>query len=202
MTNRTLPLLAALAMLCVASTALAQETTYFYTGSNFDSVTPPYTTSDRITGSFTVAAPLPPGATTDLSSGLVALSFSDGQATRRLGDTTICAFSVTTNSIGTIIDWALWIRETDPGIAGFQHSLESYAGSLEQSGFSAQAGTTGCGPIGLDPIGTASNGPPQFAFRLPVTSIPLGSPLGLGIMALLLGLCALPMLKRRRVRVS
>lgn len=50
---------AAMASLLVAGAALAQPTTYQYVGTNYVSPTGTFTTSMRITGSFTTANPLP-----------------------------------------------------------------------------------------------------------------------------------------------
>src|SRR5688572_12734333 len=76
----------------------AQTTTYTFTGDLYSLTQPPYAAGQRLSGSFTVAAPLPAfRALGDLTPALVAMSFHDGVAGRSLADSFVCAFDVATD---------------------------------------------------------------------------------------------------------
>jgi hypothetical protein len=97
-----LALLSALLLLPVALRA----DTYTYTGNDFTTVTGSYTTSDKITGSFTIAGTLADSTATLISPS--AFSFSDGLAPAITQATSIHfedPMSVTTNASGQIIAW-------------------------------------------------------------------------------------------------
>ena len=82
-----LALAAAVAAVVATSEASAQPTTYTYTGAIYSTTQPPYAAGERLTGSFTVAAPLPAfRALSDLTPALVAMSFDDGVESRSLAD--------------------------------------------------------------------------------------------------------------------
>jgi hypothetical protein len=92
-------------------TAQAHATTYTYTGNNFTTITDntdptgAYTTSMSVTGSFTVANPLP-----NFFSGLItptSFSFSDGRNTITNSNAGIAGtfFDVFTNGTGAVINW-------------------------------------------------------------------------------------------------
>ena len=60
----------------------AQAETYNYTGQPFTSVTGPYTTSMRVTGSIVTSAPIPASQNNlDVNALLVSWTFSDGVET-------------------------------------------------------------------------------------------------------------------------
>lgn len=96
-------------------TAEAQTTTYFYTGSTFTAVSGVYGPSDRITGSFTVPAPLGPNLIVDLRESLIACSFSDGHQIRTCENSDFGSFAVWTDGDGKIRLWD--IRLSDRPIA-------------------------------------------------------------------------------------
>jgi hypothetical protein len=79
------------------------DTTYTYTGNDYTSAQSPFTTSDSISGSFTIAT-LAPSLTNDFITP-TSWSFSDGinQYTNINGSTGI--FEVTTNAQGAIEYW-------------------------------------------------------------------------------------------------
>lgn len=91
---------------------LCADTTYSYTGSPFTSVQPPNSLGDRITGSFSVAIPLPAFMPmTDISGLVTSYQFSDGQQTRIPSDSVECLFLVSTDGEGHIVDWLLSFRD-------------------------------------------------------------------------------------------
>lgn len=70
----------AVAAFCVSSLAARADTVYNYVGQNFTFATVPYTTSDRVTGSFTVATPLAANLS-NYSFSPESFTFSDGVQT-------------------------------------------------------------------------------------------------------------------------
>ncbi len=85
--------LSTIAVTLVLSAVSYADTTYTYTGPNFNSVESPYTTADRITGSFTVNDPPPNSvffgdpSNGGYTTGLVAFNFTDGFTTYTLANT-------------------------------------------------------------------------------------------------------------------
>ena len=88
---------------------MVADTVYSYTGNNFTDVSPGiegyvYSTSDSITGSFTVSSPLGDNFSGDVTP--ASFSFSDGVQTIDSADSgDIFTFEVTTDGSGTIDDW-------------------------------------------------------------------------------------------------
>ncbi len=112
------PFLSTIAVTLALSAVTHADTTYTYTGPDFNSVESPYTTSDRITGSFTVSDPPPTSvffgdpSNGGYTTGLVAFDFTDGFTTYTLGNTT--QFIITYQLTDGLPDrWAV-ILTTDP----------------------------------------------------------------------------------------
>ena len=95
------------ATLLLSGTAMFADTTYDYTGQNFTAVTPPYTTLDHLTGSFTVTTPLLPNQDQQIPlANLIDLQFDDGVRTI----TSIeydDLFLVGTDASDNIVKWAI-----------------------------------------------------------------------------------------------
>jgi hypothetical protein len=88
------------------------QTTYSYSGQPFVAAEPPYTTADRVVGSFETAEPLDPWLIdSDISDRVTGFSYSDGQQTRTSTDSVVCAFRVTTDATGAIVDWWIDLRQ-------------------------------------------------------------------------------------------
>jgi hypothetical protein len=101
-------LVAAVVVATSSFAAYADTFTYTYTGHDFTEVSAPYTTSDFVTGSFTLAAPLP--SNLDFSNGLhfqpLSFSFTDGVQTIDNFNATNEAFTMLgTDSSGAINSW-------------------------------------------------------------------------------------------------
>jgi len=101
------------AMLPASSSA---DVIYTYTGNVFDEgVTPPYTTTDKVTGFFELAAPLAIGIKQVITP--VAFSFSDGVNIFTNADATLTAsaFNIETGPTGAIVKWRINISEAGFG---------------------------------------------------------------------------------------
>jgi hypothetical protein len=93
----------------VASTvaAHADTFTYTYTGHGFTDVSAPYTTSDFVTGSFTLAAPLAANENFPDHFQPLSFSFSDGVQTIDSVNASNEDFNVGTDSFGAINQWSI-----------------------------------------------------------------------------------------------
>ena len=90
-------------------------TTYDYTGNVFTSVSAPYTTSDSITGSFTLATPLADNLTSFTTVTPQSFSFSDGVNGDTITNTTPGAgsqFAFETDANGAITKWQVVVDIT------------------------------------------------------------------------------------------
>lgn len=106
------PVVAMAALLCLWAGATQAQTTYSYTGQPFVAADPPYSTADRVVGSFETAEPLDPWLIdADISDRVTDFSYSDGQQTRTSTDSAVCAFRVTTDATGAIVDWQVDLRQ-------------------------------------------------------------------------------------------
>lgn len=139
--------LAVAIVFALAGSGAAQTTTYSYTSAPFTLAVPPYTEGGRITGTITLASPLPAFLPrTDIADSLLALSFTDGVATRTLADSGVCVFEVATDGAGNITHWILtvvqrWSRLGDP-----QHVIHTTG--LRESGLVWNRDRAGVGPMG------------------------------------------------------
>lgn len=182
------------ALLVVVAPQAIAAATYTYSGPTFYNANAPYTNEQNITGSFTVASPLAPNlSNADISANLVALSFSDGQATRTLADSVLCGFEVSTDAGGNISGHAIWLRQSNTTAMQNQHNIEIYdpsKGVTDQAGFGALGGTT-CAPTALDPFANSSDGTGFWAANGGTQrSIPLNASWALVLMLGLLGFTA------------
>jgi hypothetical protein len=144
-----------LGMICLvafcAPRAMAGPITYYYTGPDFLDVAAPYTTSDSISGYFTLASPLGDNITLQITDYIpytgpvpsLDFSFSDGQQTIDTGNAFEDIFTLDTNSIGQITHW-----DIDVGI------FSNGAHYIHTQGFTAIQGfgydSTSLAPGGAD----------------------------------------------------
>jgi IPTL-CTERM motif len=139
----------------VMNNALAQFR-YDYTGLTFTvTAMAPYTNTGRITGSFTVSGPLGNNLVNQTITGplLQNFSFTDGQFTRTMANSTVCGFTVSTDNTGTLTSAYIWLRQAVVPMGGFQHSMEV---GLDLTGSAMTANTTGCGMQALGPFASSS----------------------------------------------
>jgi hypothetical protein len=106
--------LALLATLLLPLPLLAQTYNYTYTGNDFQDVagvfppTPPYSTSDFVTVTFTLAAPLPDNQGIGTEVFPLSWSVSDGVQSNTSADVSADAqFYFRTNGSGTILNWGI-----------------------------------------------------------------------------------------------
>lgn len=144
--------LALLATLLLPLPLLAQTYDYTYTGNDFNyyDVSGPYTTSDFVTVSFTLSAPLGPDLTGNSSNGgfgpeitPLTWSMSDGVQTDTSADPSakIEAFNFITNSSGTIVDWSVSIEFGAPACCWIGTIYEPQV----SSGYISDYGSNGLG---------------------------------------------------------
>jgi hypothetical protein len=96
-----------LVLFVLALPLVADPMTYTYTGNDFVAVGGGYTTSDFVSGYFTLAAPLPDNLVfSNDNISPTAYSFSDGvQTFSSLAPPTNITFDIATDASGTIIRW-------------------------------------------------------------------------------------------------
>ena len=119
--RRFLPvILAAMTVAVLLAPAAFAQSTYTYSGNNFDTVLGAYTTSMNNTGSFTVAVQLTPNmpAGTDISAQVLSYSFNDGVQTLTESNSYIVQFSVGTNSFCEISEYRITIWQGDSLVSG------------------------------------------------------------------------------------
>jgi hypothetical protein len=113
--NRLPIVLCGLLLAVLPSTSALADTTYTYTGNPFNTLNGVYTTSDFVSGSFTVATPLAPdtpyGAITPGS-----FSFSDGHQTLDASNTSTAFFGVATDDTGNIVGWYIALIDAEANI--------------------------------------------------------------------------------------
>jgi hypothetical protein len=142
---RTSPIIFVIMIALLASGAQA-ATTYQYVGNNFDTITdndPPtgtYTTAMRVTGSFTVSAPLATMGLTDIRASVLSYSFSDGRGTYTESNSSIDEFDVAIDGSGQITNWQVLFdgpRGTNVGeqFPFFVGTENITMGVVEDSGF-------------------------------------------------------------------
>lgn len=114
--------LSLLAFSTLASPAALADTTYTYTSSPFTSVSGPYTTTESVLFSFTVAKPLKDNLA-NKSIFPTSYTISDGVATIGTGITgSNIGMSLTTNSAGAITNWNILAQLPHFGDSSFSSS--------------------------------------------------------------------------------
>src|SRR5215472_893971 len=109
-----------LILILLSAAVTFADVTYTYTGNYFTVVQPPYTTSERIAGYFTVSQPLPPNS--DYNSNINPLYFSlnDGvQTITSLNNTGIADFGFGTDAAGNIVWWNIDVYYIASGIQSY-----------------------------------------------------------------------------------
>jgi hypothetical protein len=98
----------ALAVVVLTATAVQADITYTYTGNPFTDVSGPYTTSDRVTATVTLASPFGPNMPLTIVTPL-AFSFSDGVQT--ITDLNVVSTSIAfeTGQTGVITEWEIQV---------------------------------------------------------------------------------------------
>ncbi|MEO8277630.1 MAG: hypothetical protein ABI639_15565 [Thermoanaerobaculia bacterium] len=141
-------ILATAATAALAAPAFCQTTTYSFTGVSYTAVQPPYLATQRLSGSFTVAAPLPAfRPLSDLAPALAAMSFHDGVEGQSLADSFICRFEIATDGAGAVTQWRILLRRSPYNPLDPQHSIET----LGNVGILQGADFVGTGPAGVNP---------------------------------------------------
>jgi hypothetical protein len=103
--------LALLAFLILPLPLMADPITYTYTGNDFTSLFGSgYSTSDSVTGEFTLSVPLADGLTALTAITPTSFSFSDGIQTITSATTSGNVFEVETNATGDITKWQIGIE--------------------------------------------------------------------------------------------
>ena len=129
-------------------------TTYSYTGNDFTSVTFPYTTSDSVTGSFTLAAPLADNLTSFTTVTPQSFSFSDGvegETTTNTSPGVGSEFAFETDATGAITKWEVVVDINSvsnfsistlnaPGVSGV-FDQGQHGGGTESGGNTNSPGT-------------------------------------------------------------
>lgn len=124
--RRYIYLLAAVVVFVLPISSALADTVYTYTGNTFtlglfDGPEPPFTTSDFVSGWFSVAAPLGANRSFDYVS-LLAYSFSDGVDTMTNNDpTAYFDFRVATDSTGAIDLWIIDLETPDIFVGSYNN---------------------------------------------------------------------------------
>jgi len=100
-------------VLGAASLCSAGTITYNYTGNDFTYAVAPYTTSDSVTGSFTMASPLPPGLVGQPNQSVnpSSYNFSDGILSYTSTNGSDLFFDISTDTRGAISGWLIQVCE-------------------------------------------------------------------------------------------
>jgi hypothetical protein len=120
---------AAVVILATFTVAARADTTYTYTGNLFTLITPgsPYTASDFVSGSFTVATPLGDNLN-DVDITPASFSFSDGVLSTA-NNLSLVGFSVATDASGDIADWIVVLNF----VSGASINSSSISGDIDQA---------------------------------------------------------------------
>lgn len=122
------------AVLLSLTAAAHADTVYTYTGNDFTYATSPYTTSDSVSGTLTLASALSPN-TSVLVAGpnLISFSFTDGinTITNTTANLAQSVIDLETDASGNITQWDLNFSTADPSHPGY------YAEIIRSNGASA-----------------------------------------------------------------
>jgi hypothetical protein len=122
-------LIIGIAMVAFCAASADASVTYDYTGNDFTQVTSPYTISDNITGSFTLANPLGSNLTFPTPVTPLAFTFSDGVQTISQATTGVTAsFDFSTDGAGGIASWQIEILAPSANSPG--HSNEIFTSNI------------------------------------------------------------------------
>jgi hypothetical protein len=130
-----------LALFVLALPLAADPMTYTYTGNDFETVFgPSYTTSDFVSGFFTVASPLPTSLLfSNNNITPTAYSFTDGvQTFSSVSPPAEVTFDIATDGSGNIIEWDITLGTGPP----LSDSVSTFSGGGDQ-GQMISAGTFG-----------------------------------------------------------
>jgi hypothetical protein len=114
------------------------DVSYFYTGTDFTIAQAPYTTSDSVTGSIRLSAPLG-GSLFFANITPVAFSFSDGVQTLTQNNTNHNSFVVSTDVAGDITSWVMSVAAEVSGVDLQTISTNNSTGFVFDLGSSAIA---------------------------------------------------------------
>jgi hypothetical protein len=153
--------LGVLLLATMGAQAAMADTTYTYTGNDFTYAEGPFSTSDFVSGSFTVAAPLPDDLPyTNITSDLIGFSFSDvpGNFPFAFPGTAFLnsTFSVSTDSAGHIAQWDISIQQFSYPYAADLISTANSPTEVEDFGGAVEIGHADV----VDDPGTWSNATP------------------------------------------
>jgi len=125
----------ALAVVVLTATVVQADITYTYTGKPFTDVSGPYTTSDRVTATVTLASPFGPNMPLTIVTPL-AFSFSDGVQTITDLNAASSSFRFGTGPTGSITIWSLFASL----LGGSIIEIENASGNVFDTGLTSTPG--------------------------------------------------------------
>ncbi|GJM08217.1 MAG: hypothetical protein DHS20C11_04930 [Lysobacteraceae bacterium] len=163
----------------------ASAVTYSYSGNPFTTTPPPYTSSDRITGTFQLALPVAPSKTNvDLTDYLLDFSFTDGIQTRTSDDSTVCSFKVSTDASGNITGWLISLHQKPQPPVNDPIEFLDTTDVVDQGGI-GQAGLFACDNVQMGVGGQVFNNPGTWSSDTPPGALAvdyIGAPLDSNVM--------------------
>jgi len=147
----------------------ASSVSYTYTGNSFTAADPPYTTSDKVDGWFSVPLQLAGNLPlTEIGSSLADFSFNDNQQVRTPGNTSVCAFKVATDAAGAIIEWSITLHQSPtPASGNPMQVVDSSGTSGDQGGIATSTGST-CTSVSLTTVASTAT-PGNWAAGSPLS---------------------------------